>query len=549
MADAPVLPAAAFTPREMHRHATRTPLGRRRFLVGTLAGTAGLAAAGLTVPARATAGSLPADPFTLGVASGDPTPTAVVIWTRLAPAPLEPFGRMPDAPVEVEWQVRSGRRVVRSGTVLARPELAHSVHVDVTGLDPAREYSYRFRAGGWVSRQGRTRTTPAPGAEVRSFTLAVANCQDWQNGYYAGYRDLARNPTDLVLHVGDYIYEYDPDDGAVRAHNPPATPGLDQLVTLTDYRTRHALYKTDPDLQAAHAAAPWTVVWDDHEVENNYAGLVDEETSGPGFQDPDAFARQRAAAYQAWYEHMPVRGPVTPGSPELRVHRRVDVGRLLRLHALDTRQYRTDQPPGFFADFGLVSSGRANAAGTMTGAEQEAWLVDGLRSSQAVWNVVGQQVIFTATPFLGALANLDQWDGYDPQRRRLLAVLAGADGGPAVRNPVVLTGDIHSTWVNDVKADFDDPASPTIGAEFVAPSISSEFPEVLGPVVQLTNALPNEQVRYFNGFLHGYLRCTVTPQRWTTEVRSTPFVENPDAFVVTSSRWVVEDGRPGAQRA
>jgi alkaline phosphatase D len=473
----------------------------------------------------------------------------VVIWTRLAPAPLEPFGGMPETPVEVEWQVRSGRRPVRSGTALARPELAHSVHVDVTGLDPAREYSYRFRAGGWVSRQGRTRTTPAPGAEVRSFTLAVANCQDWQNGYYAGYRDLARNPTDLVLHVGDYIYEYDPDDGAVRAHNPPETPGLDQLVTLTDYRTRHALYKTDPDLQAAHAAAPWTVVWDDHEVENNYAGLVDEETSGPGFQDPDAFARQRAAAYQAWYEHMPVRGPVTPGSPELRIHRRVDVGRLLRLHALDTRQYRTDQPPGFFADFGLVSSGRANAAGTMTGAEQEAWLVDGLRSSQAVWNVVGQQVIFTATPFLGALANLDQWDGYDPQRRRLLAVLAGADGGPAVRNPVVLTGDIHSTWVNDVKADFDDPASPTIGAEFVAPSMSSEFPEVLGPVVQLTNALPNEQVRYFNGFLHGYLRCTVTPQRWVTEVRTTPFVENPDAFVFTSSRWVVEEGRPGARRA
>jgi alkaline phosphatase D len=556
------LPAAALTPAAMHGFAARRPFGRRTFLVGTagavtvagLTGAAGPAAADGRRPGRRD------DPFTLGVASGDPLPGSVILWTRLAPDPLDPVGGMPDRPVPVSWQVLDGRRVVRAGAVPARPELGHSVHVDVRGLRPGREYTYRFRSGRHVSPTGTTRTAPHPHADVRALTLAVANCQDWQNGFWPGYADLATDPTDYVVHVGDYIYEHDPaGETAVRQHNASATSGLDQLVTLSDYRTRHALYRTDPALQAAHAAAPWMVVWDDHETENNYADLIDEiDDTGAKFQAPDVFARQRAAAYQAYYEHMPIRADYALGSPDLRIYRRFDFGRLLRLSLLDTRQYRTDQPGGFPADFGPVQAGVVNAGGTLTGPEQEQWLVDGLRGSPATWNAVAQQTLLTRTLFLNPippnvppiLANLDQWDGYVPQRQRLVDVLAGAAGGAgAVANPVVLTGDIHSAWVNDVKRSFDDPASATVATEFVSPSMSSDFPAALIPVVVASNAALNPQVRYFDGVGHGYLRCTVTPGSWTTEVRSTPVLTDPKAPVSTSSAWVVAAGTPGATPA
>ena len=555
----PRLPASALTPAELHAFGARRPLGRRTFLLGTAgaATLAGLATSSSPAAARGRRPGADADPFTLGVASGDPLPESVILWTRLAPDPLDPSGGMPDRPVPVVWQVMDGRRVVRAGAALARPELGHSVHVDVRGLRPGREYTYRFRSGRHVSPVGTTRTAPHPHARVDAVTLAVANCQDWQNGFWAGYAALAADPTDYVIHVGDYIYEYDPaGEAAVREHNAPATPGLDQLVTLGDYRTRHALYRTDPALQAAHASAPWMVVWDDHEVENNYADLIDEiDDTGARLQAPEVFARQRAAAYQAYYEHMPIRADYTLGSPDLRIYRRFDFGSLLRLSLLDTRQYRTDQPGGFPMDFGPVAAGVANVGGTLTGAEQERWLVDGLRGSSATWNAVAQQTLLTRTLFLNPippnvppiLAGLDQWDGYVPQRQRLIEVLAGAgDGGGAVANPVVLTGDIHSAWVNDIKRSFDDPASATVATEFVSPSMSSDFPAELIPVVVASNAALNPQVKYFDGVGHGYLRCTVTPARWTTEVRSTALLTDPAAPVTTTATWVVEAGSPGA---
>ncbi len=559
MADLPTLPSSAFTPQALHEHALRAPLGRRSFLMGGVgaATVAGLSVA-TTGPAFAAERSpgLDADPFTLGVASGDPLPDGVVLWTRLAPNPLDPFGGMPQRPVRVEWQVRDDHRVVADGSVLARPELGHSVHVDVRCLRPGREYTYRFRVGGFVSPEGRARTAPRPGSRVDALTLAVVNCQDWQNGFWAGYAALAADPVDVVVHLGDYIYEYDPQPAGVRQHNPSETAGLDQLVTLGDYRTRHALYRTDPALQAAHASAPWVVVWDDHETENNYADLVDEiDDTGARLSAPDAFARQRAAAYQAYYEHMPIRARYTAGSPDLRIYRRFDFGRLARLNMLDTRQYRTDQPGGFPGDFGLPEAGATNVDGSLTGPEQEAWLTRGLRSSSATWNLVGQQTQLARTLFLNpippnvppVLANLDQWDGYAPGRQRLIDVLAGgANGRRPVANPVVLTGDIHSTWVSDIKQNFDDPASATVATEFVAPSVSSDFPVAFVPVVLASNAALNPHVKYFDGIGHGYLKLTVTPDVLTTEVRTTPILNDPAAVVATSATFVVHAGTPGA---
>ncbi len=273
-------------------------IARRQFL----AGTAG--AAGLLVERMPGAWAAPArrldDPFTLGVASGDPTPTGVVLWTRLAPRPLDPDGGMPARAVPVQRQVATGpriRNVVRRGVALAHPRFAHSVHVEVEGLDPGRSYWYRFRAGGHLSRVGRTRTVPAPGRPLGRLDLAVVSCQSWESGFYTAYRHLAEDDVDLVLHLGDYIYETAPRPGRPRIHRGG------EATDLPSYRVRHALYKTDPDLQAAHARHPFLVTFDDHEVQNNHTGRH------PATGDPGAFLRRRTAAYRAAWEHLPLRRP------------------------------------------------------------------------------------------------------------------------------------------------------------------------------------------------------------------------------------------------
>lgn len=485
-------------------------------------------------------------PFMLGVASGDPLPDGVILWTRL----FDPTTPMPRRPIAVGWQIAHDerfRRVVRAGKALARPELAHSVHVDVRGLAPGREYFYRFRALERISPVGRTRTAPSPLADVGRLRLAVANCQDFQNGYWPALLGLAGEDLDVVLFLGDYIYEADPDSRFPdRLHTTPQTPGIDQLVTLDDYRARHAQYKGDPALRAAHAAFPWIVTWDDHEVENNYAGLVDEVgDSGASHQTPERFAAQRAAGYQAFYEHLPIRADFTPGSPDLRIFRRFDFGRLARLNVLDTRQYRTDQPGGYPEDFGPEAAGTANTAGTLTGADQERWLDEGLTTSPTRWNVIAQQVMMARVrfpnPFQSVppiLVNLDQWDGYAPQRARLLGRIAEA----GVTNPVVLTGDIHSTWINELKVDFDQPESPSVAVEFVATSISSNFPIEYDAVFKAINPVWNPSVRYFDGSRRGYLRCEVDREQWRTDVRTVETIDVRQAPVSTTASYVVRSG-------
>ncbi len=504
--------------------------------------TATAVAAGAAVLPGGLAEAHGRNPFALGVASGDPLPGSVILWTRLITSSRRP--------VEVGWEVASDerfRRIVHRGRTLAHPELAHSVHVDARGLEPGHDYFYRFRALGELSPAGRTRTAPAAGHILSRLRFGIVNCQDFQNGYWPAYSGLAAEDLDVVLHIGDYIYEYDPSSRfADRRHTTPQTPGLDQLVTLDDYRNRHAQYKGDPALRAAHAAFPWIVTWDDHETENNYASLVDEiDDSGAKKQTPAEFARQRAAAYQAYYEHMPIRADLHPGSPDLRIFRRFDYGRLARFNVLDTRQYRTDQPGGFPGDFGLAEAGLANTGGTLTGADQERWLNQGLDCSPARWNVVAQQVMMSRTKFPNptggipaVVANLDQWDGYAPQRTRLLTHLRDA----RVANPVILAGDIHSTWFSELRTDFDRPELAPVAVEFTATSVSSDFPIAFDAPLKALNPTLNPHVRYFDGSRRGYLRCTVDGSAWRTDARTVETIDVRDTPVTTTASYVVEAG-------
>ncbi|KAM3112388.1 alkaline phosphatase D family protein [Phormidesmis sp. 146-33] len=476
-------------------------------------------------------------PFTLGVASGDPLPDGVLLWTRLAPNPLN-GGGMPENAVSVRWQLaldEGMRQVVKSGTKIATADFAHSVHVDVRGLEPGRTYWYQFKAGNEISPIGRTRTAPARNQPLDRLRFALVNCQDWQNGYYTAYKHVAEEDLDLVVHVGDYIYEYGPEPGGPRQHNSP------EIITLTDYRNRHALYKTDTNLQAAHAAFPWAVTWDDHEVENNYANSISENEG----DSPADFLVRRAAAYQAYYEHMPLRRSSLPKSANLRLYRRLTFGDLAQFSILDTRQYRTDQP----CDDGLkpLCEAALDPKATLTGKAQERWLFQGLQQSPARWNVIAQQVMFSqfdfdARPEVKAF-NVDQWDGYVAARDRVLSFLDQQKPS----NPIVLTGDIHSSWVHDIKRDFNQP-SATIGTEFVATSISSDFPtQFIEPVtLALSN---NPHTKFFNGALRGYVRCDLNRDRWQSDYRVVSTIREPQATISTLASFVVEDGQPGAQRA
>ena len=488
------------------------------------------------------------DPFSLGVASGDPLPHGVVIWTRLAPDPLagDGHGGMPDGKVQVRWEVATDegfRKVVRRGLSYAAPQLAHSVHVELEGLDPAREYFYRFKAGTEISPVGRTKTAPAPGAKVSELRFAFASCQQYEHGYYTAYRHMAEEDLDLVIHLGDYIYEYGSNEyvapgGNVRKH----VPGK-EIFDLSDYRVRHAQYRGAVNLQRAHAAFPWIVTWDDHEVENNYADEISEEDYERD-QDPEVFLRRRSAAYRAYYEHLPLRRSTVPRGPDVRIYRRLTYGRLAEFNVLDTRQYRTDQPCG--DDFPDDCRKRFDRDQTITGERQERWLRRGLADSNSRWNVLAQQIFMAQIDLVGGPKEgfyVDGWDGYVASRDRLLNFLHRRE----IRNPVVLTGDWHANWLCDLKTDFDDPGSPTVGTEFVGTSITST--DVVGkhPAYGRVVLDENPHIRYFNN-QRGYVRCRLTPEEWRTDYRIVPYIKRPGAPVRTAASFVIEDGNPTAHQ-
>ncbi|MBL8852243.1 MAG: alkaline phosphatase D family protein [Planctomycetaceae bacterium] len=475
-------------------------------------------------------------PFKLGVASGDPTPDGVVLWTRLAPRPLE-GGGLPDAPIDVGWQVAEDEamtRIVRSGTQTAVPQWAHSVHVEVDGLAPDRWYFYQFKAGSEVSQVGRTRTAPAAEATPDKLRLAFASCQHWESGYYTGYEHMLGEDVDLVLHLGDYIYEGPAKESKVRSH----VGG--KLDSLTGYRHRHAQYKTDPALQAMHAAAPWLVTWDDHEFENNYAGGISEHTDA----DPAAFLAQRARAYQSYYEHMPLRRSALPTGPDMLLYRNCRFGQLVDFYVLDTRQYRDDQACGDKLTVDCHDAEDPNRS--ILGGTQRDWLFDGLKRSQSQWNVLAQQVLMAK---IGRRMEdgrtgygMDVWNGYGADRDRVLKFLHEQH----VSNPVVLTGDIHSHWANDLLLDGDDFASPVVASEFVCTGLSSTGDGRVEDYAPLYSEFPN--VKY-HARKSGYVACEVTPTEWKTWYREMDYVTRPGAPLLTPAKFVVPAGSAKLERA
>jgi alkaline phosphatase D len=515
---------------------SNSSIDRRRFLIGAgaLSGLALMEA--LPSYAQAPAPKFTADPFTLGVASGDPLPDGVVLWTRLAPDPVN-GGGMPAQSVTVKWEVAADdqmKEIVRRGTAVASAELGHSVHVEVQGLKPAQRYWYRFMAGDAVSPVGRTRTAPALGARLDRLRFAFASCQHYEAGFFTAYKYMAEEELDLVVHLGDYIYE----GGAVaerqRRHNSP------EIITLDDYRNRYALYKNDPHLKLAHAAFPWIVTWDDHEVDNNYAGDVPEDK-----QSREAFLERRAHAYQAYYEHMPLRRTSLPRGADMRLYRRLRFGDLAEFNVLDTRQYRTDQPCG---DGNKTLCPEAlDPKATIMGAEQERWLLKNLSGSKALWNVVAQQVMMARWDSAAGTdkrLSMDKWAGYQAGLNRFLDFLR--ERKPS--NPVVITGDIHSNWVADLKADFDDPASAVVGTEFVGTSITSGGDGMdMRPDVEKQMG-ENPHIKFYNG-QRGYVRCDVNPKRWQSDYRVVAAVSKPDQPINTRASFVVENGKPGTVSA
>jgi alkaline phosphatase D len=475
------------------------------------------------------------DPFTLGVASGDPTPTGGVLWTRLAPRPLEPEGGMDGQRTEVRWQVAEDegfRRVAREGRSTAAPELSYSVHAVADGLAPGRWYFYRFTAGDATSPVGRLRTAPAAGA-LAPLRFAFASCQHYEDGLFTAYEHMAREELDLVAHLGDYIYEYAAAPGNVRAH-----VGL-EIRTLDDYRRRYAQYKADPALRAAHARCPWLVTWDDHETDNNYAGLIGENE----MESEEQMRERRAAAYQAWWEHQPVRVPRARSWADLAISRAVDWGALARFWVLDTRQYRSDQACGDGAP--RVPCGDwADPARTLLGEAQERWLLDGLASSRARWQVLAQQVMLAHLDLAAGPETrppMDLWVGYPAARERLLRTVAER----AANRTVVITGDIHSHWASEVHAGPAPGEGAGIAAELVTTSISSE-----GDGAERASWVPEGAFREsphvrWHSSRRGYVSCAVDADAWTAEFRTVPFVTRPGAPLQTPARWRLTNGRGG----
>lgn len=480
------------------------------------------------------------NPFTLGIASGYPQPDGIVLWTRLAPDPLD-GGGMPNAAVAVTWEIAdsaSFRKVLHKGMVRATPDLAHSVHAEISGLAPARWYWYRFHAGGATSAVGRFRTAPDVNAANDRLRFALASCQHYEQGYFSAYRHMAQEDIDLVIHVGDYIYEVSWGRNLVRSH------GLGEPWTLAEYRDRYALYKSDADLQSAHAAFPWLVTWDDHEVDNDYANDRSQDL------DPvDAFLQRRAAAYQAYYEHMPLPSWAQPRGPHAKIYTQAGFGQLARFFILDDRQYRSHQvcPRAGRGGSTVVTAAacpeRLSPELTMLGVEQERWLNSALEKSGARWNIMAQQTLMAEQTRLTNNESgywTDGWDGYPKARERLLGFVAERK----ISNPLVLGGDVHNGIVADLKLDFDNPKSPVVATEFVGTSITSQGP---GQKITEASLQKNSHLKFSNGTQRGYTLFEMTPAQCTVRMRTLSRVTDPQATIRTLASFRVVNGKAGVQ--
>ncbi|MGW0190995.1 alkaline phosphatase D family protein [Streptomyces sp. NPDC003362] len=511
------------TSRNRSHTAANPPAPRRRTVVKAAAAGAVLAAP-LAVPAPALAAEAPV--FLHGVASGDPLPDGILLWTRVTPTPEAVPGSGLGPDVEVRWTValdKAFTNVVAKGSVTATAASDHTVKADVRGLAPATDYWFRFSAGATDSPAARTRTAPAASAAVANLRFGVVSCANWEAGYFSAYRHLAgRGDLDAWLHLGDYIYEYGTGEygtrgTVVRPHVP-----AHEILTLADYRARHGRYKTDPDLQALHAVAPVVAIWDDHEIANDtWSGGAENHTEGA----EGSWAARQAAAKRAYFEWMPVR-PAIAGT----TYRRLRFGKLVDLSLLDLRSFRSQQVS--VGDGGVDDPER-----TLTGRAQLDWLKAGLASSDTTWRLVGNSVMIApfavgslsadllkplakllGLPQEGLAINPDQWDGYTDDRRELLAHLRAN----AIRNTVFLTGDIHMAWANDVPVNAGTyPLSASAATEFVVTSVTSDnlddlvkVPEgtvsaVAAPVIRAAN----RHVHWVDTDRHGYGVLDITADR------------------------------------
>jgi alkaline phosphatase D len=509
----------------------------RRWFLAYSAGLASIPLLGRVARSEVVSAPLTDNPFKLGVASGDPSPRSVVLWTRLAPEPLAEAGGMDAVTVPVEWELAEDEqfaKVVRRGTHLATPQLGHSVHVEPSGLEPDRWYFYRFRAGDAESPVGRTRTMPAANATPDKMRFAFVSCQHFEAGYYCGYRHMLGEDLDMVFHLGDYIYEGPGKNGGVRKHAGR------EIHSLDDYRRRHAQYRSDPLLHGMHARCPWMVTWDDHEFDNNCANDISEELD----VDPVDFLVRRANAYQAYYEAMPLARRSLPQGANLRLYRTAKFGRLAEFAVLDTRQYRSDQPNG---DRGHdMNDAATNNKQTMLGPKQKGWLQQQLIASRGQWNVIPQQVMMGTVDRLvgeGRSFSMDQWPGYVAERNELMQFLHDR----RVPNPVVLTGDIHSNWVNNLRIDDLQDGSPVVATEFVGTSISSGGNGTDQPR-GVDKLLSENACLAWHNAERGYVSCTVTPDHMQADYLSALDVTREDGEIVKRASFVVSSGRPGAEQ-
>lgn len=523
---------------------------QRRALISAFATLSGLALLSPRAAARASAVGprFRDDPFVAGIASGSPSPDGFVLWTRLIAPELADAG-----PVPVRWEVfedAAGRRVIARGEAWAEPELGHAVHVEVAGLRSDTWYGYRFMVGDAVSAWGRTRTAPAPGAPVDRLRLALASCQRWESGHYAAYRHMHAETPDLVVFVGDYIYER---AGASAGRDEARHHDLPEARTLASYRARYALYKSDPALQAMHAACPWLVTWDDHELENNHGGTW-------SITDTPDFPARRAASYQAYYEHMPLRAVamlqglrgLQAGVGGLRIHQHHDHGRLARLYLLDNRQYR-DRPlcgkAPTAAEAQVCLSEQPAPRRSMLGRAQEQWLEAALRESHGAgtaWNLIAQQTRFTPANYaqgLGVSAGTDGWDGYPGARQALIDALVASEA----RNPVILGGDIHRNWVAQVHQNPYAIDSPVVAAEYCGTSISST---VRGASEQADAKArhANPHCLFVDARKRGYSLIELSPERLVLALRGVDDATRADSGISTLATFVTEVGHPGARR-
>jgi alkaline phosphatase D len=511
-------------------------LSRRLLLAGL---GAGASAATLGRPALAQA-VFEDNPFQLGVAAGDPLPDGFVIWTRLAPRPLEPDHGMPSQPMAVTWEVAADAgfgTVVRSGEAVARPELGHAVHVEVEGLEPGRPYFYRFTAGRERSGVGRAKTAPLANASVAQVKFGVLGCQAYESGYYTAHRKIAAEDLDFIYCYGDYIYEGRGNriyGGTDPQENPRVHVG-GEVYTVTDYRQRYAQYTMDTDLQASRQSAAWFCVYDDHEVDNNWVGDIDQDGV-----PAEVFLLRRAAAMQAFYEHMPLRRSSFPRGSAMQLYRRAAYGDLLDVHLLDTRQFRTDQPcdDRYNANCSAIDAREAQVLGEA----QEAWLFDGLGRSRAKWNTLAQQVMvmdLDRNPGDDYGVNPDSWAGYRVPRARLLSHIRDR----RIDNVVVLTGDEHQNYAGELHIDGRNPEGAPIATEFVTTSISSGGDGVDQRPDMARVQAANPQLK-FNNAQRGYSICDVTPERWQTEFKVLDQIHDRNGVLSTRAKFAVEAGDP-----